>query len=340
LVNYSPGLSFQDAKDVKKRCKEKLLEQAGKEILIKAQENGDEALRNFFALILDEPALRVEFHEMPYVKDFEAIASDTTITISEALGIQKLYLEKKKEIDTIKSFDVKMREARQLVQFISKLKKLPFINDHYRFSFYSMTAAKILADTFRVDSADLRLLLAQRSILRSERDSLNLTTTTVHDDSLWFQNSNFIAEFHDALHAIFEEGMLQEGVHRDTGTLFLNHDSVKLVNGEKVVLWKKIREDNRDTYLYFLEKDLKKNPYFLGDFVYDLTAVLSDTVKIEQLKFPGKKVYNEELLKIRNEEMKVITAVVKAKERREDLAKPIKTFSDGVNKILDQLKNN
>ena len=315
LVNYSPGLSFQDAKDVKKRCKEKLLEQAGKEILIRAEENGKEALKNFFSLILDEPALRIELHDMPYEKDFEAIASDTTITISEALAINRLYLEKKKEIADTPG-DVKMSMARQLVQFISRLKKLPFINDHYRFSFYSMAAAKILADTFRVDSADLRLLLAQRSILKPQRDSLNLTTTTVHDDSLWFQNGNFIAEFHDALHAIFKEGMLQKGVHSDTGTLFLSHDSVKVVKGEKVVLWKKIKENDKDTYLYFLEKDLKKDLYFPGDFAYDLPGVLSDTMKIGQLKFPEKKVYNEELLKIRQKEIEVITAVVKVKEKK------------------------
>ena len=123
-----------------------------------------------------------------------------------------------------------------------------------------------------MDSADLRLLLAQRSILKPQRDSLNLTTTTVHDDSLWFQNGNFIAEFHDALHAIFKEGMLQKGVHSDTGTLFLSHDSVKVVKGEKVVLWKKIKENDKDTYLYFLEKDLKKDLYFPGDFAYDLTG--------------------------------------------------------------------
>ena len=213
LVKYTGQVNFEDAKEVKKLCKEKLLQQAGIEILKRAQENGNDALKSFFSLLLDEPDLSVEFHDIPHQEIYETIASDTLITIHEALAIEKFYINKRQQIDSIQSREVRERELRFLGQFITRLKKLPFIQKNFSFSYYSLGAARILKDSFHIDSTDLATLLAMRGKLKQSKYNLSLSTEVAEKDSLWFTSGDFIAEYHATLDAVSKENVQMPGLY-------------------------------------------------------------------------------------------------------------------------------
>ena len=213
LVKYTGQVNFEDAKEVKKLCKEKLLQQAGIEILKRAQENGNDALKSFFSLLLDEPDLSVEFHDIPHQEIYETIASDTLITIHEAMAIEKFYINKRQQIDSIQSREVRERERRFLGQFIIRLKKLPFIQKNFSFSYYSLGAARILKDSFHIDSADLAILPAMRGKLKQSKYDLALSTEVTEKDSLWFTSGDFIAEYHATLDAVSKENVQMPGLH-------------------------------------------------------------------------------------------------------------------------------
>ena len=91
LVSFSGDVDFEEAKEVKRQCKQKLLNQArNADIVRRAEANGKEALRNFFSLLLDEPKLVVSFHTHPYDHHLEIIQADTLVDRAEAIFIDSL----------------------------------------------------------------------------------------------------------------------------------------------------------------------------------------------------------------------------------------------------------
>ena len=92
LVDFYKRASFEEAKEVKIKCKEKLLEQAEvAKILDAAKANGIEALKNFFSLLLEEPDLKVEMIDFPYEKNYQMMIADSLISVNEALAVGKLF---------------------------------------------------------------------------------------------------------------------------------------------------------------------------------------------------------------------------------------------------------
>jgi len=91
LISYSKKLSFEDAKKVKADCKDQLLLQAHKAGIIKqAKVNGEEALRTFFSLVLDEPDLKAIIHLLPHDSQFATIQADS-VSLREAIIVDSLY---------------------------------------------------------------------------------------------------------------------------------------------------------------------------------------------------------------------------------------------------------
>lgn len=343
IVRYTGKVDFRHAKEVKKKCKEKLLKQAGKEILIRAQENGAEALRSFFSLLLDEPELKVEFHEMPYAKEYQTFASDTLITIQEALAIEKLYVMERERIEKdIVSSTMKQRDLRQLGLFIQKLKKLSFISENYPFSFYSIKAAHILADSLHVDTVDIATLIQARGKLVPDKDSLSLVTTAVLGDSLWFVDADFINEYHQALNVVFNKAFAIPGLRTlAIGEALKKCGTWMCLSDEKtrVLLWKSLHVDNISKQQYLLEAEVKAKPWWPYDLRYDVTTIIPDTTQLKHIQMHGDTaIHNKDMRTLRAMERQIVIATMARKNKRTKQLAPIEAFSKGVKKIISQFE--
>lgn len=208
LVASSNKLTFEDAKAVKADCKDQLLLQAGKaNILAQAKVNGEEALRTFFSLLLDEPDLKVVIHELPYDHQLTTIEADSVVSIREAIIVDSLYtLELKKQKD--RKIDPQTREeyAINFSHFIHRLKKLPFIRKGHPFNYFTMKAAAMLRDSLHVRSGDIQQVDSLRSRVTFRAVDKNIAETpVVTKNKLWFENADFMIEFNSLLEVIFSE---------------------------------------------------------------------------------------------------------------------------------------
>jgi len=214
LVDYSGDVNFEDAKLVKKHCKEKLLAQARKaDIIGKAEENGKEALGQFFALLLDESGIQVAFHTSPFDHDLAIIAEDSLIDMSEAIFIGTRY---QKEIDLLMTMTPSMKQIRekQLARFIKDLQQLHFYQIGVPFSFYSIAAAKILVDSFHVSTSDFTRLKSLRDTIKFvPGDSSRISTSVVAANPTWFLFTDFQSDFNSTLDLI---GSLAEAYQSDS----------------------------------------------------------------------------------------------------------------------------
>lgn len=205
LVAYSGKVNFEDAKEVKKQCKEKLLNQARKADIVKtAEENGREALRSFFSLLLDVPDLKVEFHTHPYDHLVAVMKADTLIDISEALFIDSLYANHRIFVaDTTNSESLIKKSTVHFSRMIAELKGLAFLGAEHRFNYYSLEAAKVLADTFYLSAADFERLVQVRGKIQLQGDSTYFGTATTEGNKVWFgEGTNFRNDFNSTLAAI------------------------------------------------------------------------------------------------------------------------------------------
>ncbi len=287
LVDYSGRVNFEDAKAVKKQCKAKLLDQARKaDILKDALKNGEEALRNFFALILDEPDIRVYFHTHPFDLQYAAIAADTLVDINEALLVHDMYLsELKRANEPVEDDRLSMKQKRILLfgNFIRKLNKLDFVLKDHPFNFYSMYAAQILSDTFNVSLADRQLLVCLRDTLRIDpRDTLKLTTTVVEKNPWWFGNGDFRYAFNQTTDVLMSEALTYENsdtVKIPSPDIVWKGDTL-LMNEQVIIPLDTILEESDKFLCYGYSDSIIKPVTFFHDIRYDLnyTLLLSDTV--------------------------------------------------------------
>ncbi|MEQ8629678.1 DUF4230 domain-containing protein [Ekhidna sp.] len=200
LVSFSGKVNFEEAKEVKRQCKQKLLAQArGADIVKRAEENGKEALRNFFSLLLDEPDLQVSFHTHPYDLHLATIKADTLIDRQEAVFIDSLYQQYRGTIDTVGQEKAE-KMSQHFRRFVAGLKKLSFLEKELPFSYYSLGVAHILRDTFHIDSTDVIQLITTRDTLRLDEFNLTTSVTLANDD--WFTSRDFRQEWNTSLVAL------------------------------------------------------------------------------------------------------------------------------------------
>jgi hypothetical protein len=288
LVDYSGRVNFEDAKAVKKQCKAKLLDQARKaDILKEAMTNGQEALRNFFALVLDEPDIKVFFHTHPFDLQYAAIAADTLVDINEALRILSIYrAERERAKKPVENDEFSMRQKRiQLFKyFIGKLNKLDFVLKGHPFNFYSMYAAQILKDTFNVSLTDRQLLTRLRDTLKIDpQDTLKLTTTMVKDNPWWFQRGDFRYAFNQTVAVLETEALTFENsdtVEITAPGLTRQGDTV-LMNGQPITALDTILTEGKKYLRYGYPDSIIIPETFFSDIRYDLnyTLLLNDTLR-------------------------------------------------------------
>jgi hypothetical protein len=337
LVSTSGPVNFQDAKEVKKQCKELLLEQAGTEILKRAQENGAEALRSFFGLLLDEPDLQVEFHKIPYQDFYSQIASDTMVTVNEAILISNLYKNEFDRMNKITPKELRDRNYQFLVNLIGRLKKLHFINERFTFNYFSLSAARMLADTFHLSRKDFDALLKLRGVLRvADRDSVKLTTDIVENDSLWFLTDDFAADFNSTLDVLMKESISIEALQTDSiGSKRFSGSRGKWAYDTKpIVVWDSVYLPGEVKLLFFFTDELKTKGLYPPDYQYDISMVI-DTLL---LKRPPElsdtlSIYNPHLRKVRAGERNLALEVERKAKRRNTIVSPIEKFSQRIKEL-------
>ena len=228
LVDYYKGAQFEEAIQVKKKCKEKLLAQAeGADILNQAKENGIDALESFFSLLLNEPNLTVELSDYPYAQEYEMIAADTLVTVAEAQFIQELYDESIGN-DVNQSQGEIDEERRTFDLFLNRLKKLAFVEKDFTFSLLSLEAAKFLEHTLFLSQQDYD---SAKQNLRKELKASDGALGTAFMDQLplYTDYTHFTQDFNEMLQVIDRKMQDADSVRSDTLLISMEEfDDLKL----------------------------------------------------------------------------------------------------------------
>ncbi len=352
LVDYSGKVNFEDAKAVKKQCKEKLLEQARKaDIVNRAQENGEAALKNFFSIILDEPDLKIQFHIHPFDLHYAIIAADTLIDINEALFIQSLYQDEMKKLsepDSEESISMISKREQLLKYFINQLKALYFLEKDNQFNFYSMYAAGILQDTFHISLSDRQKLIELRDTLKIDPDdTLKLTTTSVDENSIWFAEVDFRYEFNRTIDVLEGEAVSIKvdticdigNKHFDKKGYSIFFNDIIARQGDTILL------SGKDSIAYTACNSLEKQLNFFDDIHYDMnyTLLLNDTLSTDTIvclleQYRDTATYTQSIDTLNRAEMLTIIEVEKKKSKKRIQGNPIKDLVAGIENFIEGIR--
>jgi hypothetical protein len=345
LVDFYNKATFEEAKKVKKKCKEKLLDQAKKaDILARSKANGEEALTNFFSLLLDEPDLTVELIDFPFESDYQMIVADTLITIDEALSIKTIYEEVLKDTVNLSASEIS-RKRKVFSMFMNRLMKLSFIDEDVQFNFFSLEAAKVLEHTLFISRSDFNRIKAIRGQL--ELNDLQQISTTYMKKNQEFINgyTSFTSEFNQMMKLIDNKINEVDSLRADTLSirladyrrLGLNDNLVELV--EKVI--------DTDTICKIMHKDVS---FKFSDLRYPIVTLnpndfkdlnLSDTTKvdakmrrsiIEARSSSG----DADMNSIINDELKVIAKYKSDSIKHAIKIGPVRAFTRSVTKLINQ----
>ena len=351
LVSYSNAMTFEDAREVKIYCKQKLLDQANRaDIIKKALENGEEALKSFFSLILDEPDIRVKFHTHPFELHFAMIVADTLIDINEALFIQSLYQsEMKKWKPPSEDGERSIPEKRQQLfwYFVNQLKELNFIDSAYRFNFYSMAAADVLSDTFHISLDDRKKLIALRDTLMPTIDSLDLTTSAVPLYPGWFDEGDFRSDFNHTMELLENEaGSIEIENICDLNAKWIDKNEYDVFfNDELVKLGDKIQVVGKDSVAYNACDTSANQLNFFDDIQYDLdyekelNDLLSVDTTIQILNLYSDSVtYTQSIDTLNRAEFPDIMLVEEKKAIIQNKRNPVQDFITGVEGFIDRIE--
>jgi len=352
LIDYSGKVDFEDAKAVKKQCKEKLLDQAKRaDIINKALENGEEALKNFFSLILDEPDIKVRFHTHPFDLHFAMIAADSLIDINDALFIQSLYaseIEKWNAAITPQELSLIERRKQLFWYFVKQLKKLNFIDSNYHFNYYSMVAANVLSDSFNISIADRELLISVRDTLLPADDSLSLSTKVVAQNAEWFDENDFRYDFNHTMKVLEQETVLyeigdtcelwNEYLKRGDYLMYLNRIYMEGLDDTLVI--------NSDTVAFNYCRGKESRNNFFEDIQYamDYTLLLNDSIKSPDTianildRYKQQTIYLNELDSLNLIEIKAIVAVEEKKVTEREKRNPIQDLVAGVEGFIEKIQ--
>ena len=350
LVDFYKKATFEEAKEVKIRCKEELLEQAYKaDILNQAQVNGEESLRDFFALLTNEPDLKVEFRALPFQKELNAISSDTLITVNEALLIDSIV--QKLTVKIIESISPEKEYYKeQLSIFTNQLKEMWFLEKGIPFNLFMTEAAKILNHKLYVTRSDYDFLVKLRSpiILKEKEKELvaNFTDTIKYN----IPYPEFVTGFNNMLDVLETEVSEVDDYRTDTFKLDL-------------IQFKKLNPDtsyfdtarvsyriNTDTITYYkIALKNKERGFNFTDLKYPVLSIpessyklykMSDTIRVDSLV--NSYVVNSDIItgdpygdSLRKKEIATIKSYESSKIKHEIITRPVKRLTSGIKKIFN-----
>src|SRR5690606_10018591 len=170
ILDYNGKVDFRDAKKVKQYCIDKLILNAHKaDILLHAQRQGAETLRNLFSLMAGKEYKKVFFHHDSILQLTHEIAADGQVNYHEASLLDSQIVQEFFIIDSLRktrenSYKNK-QQADHRVQSISvsltRLRKLPFQDMPGNFSYFSKFAFEIAEDSI-LDKSEQEQLEAMR----------------------------------------------------------------------------------------------------------------------------------------------------------------------------------
>ena len=292
---------FEDMKRVKIHCVKKLVDRAKKaNIEEQAQTNGEEALKEFFSLLVGEEIQSVIFHEDQLLHQSKEILKDSVIDFSELSLVDSLVKKNITAIKEEKSIALKNRRVKLLKELIWKLKERPIVfkkNDityKYPFNYYTRHFHRFFQDTI-VTQDEIE------EIRTSLRHALVVGTGYTYQSppdhyAYWFEDSlQYLNEFNvfvdtlcstKAFKGFFSMVPLEDQriqMPPDTGTITQNSADWDLFNNEK----KELIESNQD------KKDFQFTYEYEGDYLqfyqlkkepkpWDLKYPINDTDSLTQ----------------------------------------------------------
>jgi len=306
LVDFYKRATFEEAKAVKIRCKQELLEQArNADILAQAQINGEESLKNFFSLLVDEPDLKVEFHNLPHQNKLNIIIADTVVTVSEALLIDSIIQETSKKINEAISPDKEIYQE-ELDIFINQLNGLSFIQKGYPFNVFMTEAAKILDHKLFISQADYDSIAKFRKPI-SEKLLPNKKAVlfAAFPDSNKYKvlYPEFVVEFNAMLNVLELETSKMDEQRGDTVTLLPDQIKRFLPNNKHFHVGTITSFVNADTITY--HKVVHKN--------------IARSFKFTDLKYPWIIIPNESYLPFRMSDTTLVDSVVESYIDKSDI---------------------
>ncbi len=221
LVDFYQKATFEEAKTVKIRCKQELLDQARNAgILEQAKINGTESLQNFFALLTDTPDLQVIFHDIPYKSELNIIKADSLITVKEALLIDSIISRETKKISHAISPE-KEQYIEQLAIFMNQFEGTWFVRKGIPFHHYMIEAAKVLHHKRFITPDDSLFICTVRDTIRTNKSVTPPALTTNYLKKLEYESYYpvFVKQFNEMLKFLEEEITVMDDFREDTLTL-------------------------------------------------------------------------------------------------------------------------
>lgn len=351
LVDFYKKATFEEAKEVKIRCKQELLEQAQKAgIIEQALINGEESLQSFFALLTNTPDLQVQFHDIPFKKEINMIKADTLITVNEALLIDSIISQQVTEIGEAISPE-REHKIEQLNIFVNQLNNLWFVNEGTPYSFFMNEAAKILNHKRFITPDDGAFICSIRDTLIRKDTLKQRILTTEFVDTLHYKSSypTFVKQFNTMLDLLEREVSKVDVFREDSMTLmpdqllaldlnpdYFTFDTVTSSNTSDSIAYFLVSHKNEQrnfkftTYKYpevtlppksldsISIKNLSQVDTLLNSVINDIHYTTTDTI------------YNN----IREKELDVIHQYLLEEIKHEIKVRPAKQFSEAIQELF------
>lgn len=199
-------IGFEDMKAMKSKCIKVLRRNAEKAgIIEQAHANGEEAMKEFFSLILDKEIRHVVFHQDMLTYRSDEILTDDVIDIDELDLIASLYTRNLKAIEHEDNLVIKRRRQRLLKDFLLNLKEADSVEGiagRKMFNFFNRHIPVLLADSMLIGPEE-----EWSTIQRLRHNPVKNCRSSANQDSIcyaplpenwvyWFQDSlEYIAEY-------------------------------------------------------------------------------------------------------------------------------------------------
>lgn len=200
---------FYQLNQLEQHCVDKLLSNAKRAgIVEQAQKNGEEALKEFFSLLIGDEIRKVMFHQGQLVYQSDEILKDSLIDLTELNLIDSLITKSLLAIDREKSEVLKERREKLLRDFISDLKKCPIAawrdrpGEDFPFNYYNRHLPRLLTDS-TINSNEIHWIAREvRHRMYDDQDEYQKPPSVYH---YWFADSlAYIHEFNDFMSILLD----------------------------------------------------------------------------------------------------------------------------------------
>ncbi|MDW3196439.1 MAG: hypothetical protein R8G66_28955 [Cytophagales bacterium] len=313
-------VSFEEMKALKSKCVKVLRERAKAAGILKAaQENGEEALKEFFNLVLDEEVQDVIFHKDELFFHEDEILKDEVISIAELRTIEATYRSNLKLINESKSKAVRMRREKLLVSFLQELQTSKIQYEQKEdttttvisipFNYFTRHIPKLMADGRLIDKmegsetfeSELEFIVKD---LRHNPVSANQNSpyrNLPEQMSYWFEDSlQYLVQFNVFLDHLFTDDF--KGVY---DVVIVEGESLEDTPENLLIADSYIAENEYEEYvrkddmIHFLKYELKPGHtkierYGINDSLFQAT-LLDDKTEFDLLWVPPDSVVEKQV---------------------------------------------